>query len=156
MKNLILVFAIILSSTQAIAAGGTYCVAETDDVKLEVGLVNSRQFGSPLVPNSAIVITIKNEDAKQLTGLEQVRYDHTYEKKEIYSWYNIGNELRIASSKEMDISNDGWGIASFNIAGELNEDEYKYFGEFQVSLDFQSDGKWLNQKYSGKIECEFE
>lgn len=150
MKKLIALIAL-TTSLQAAATGGTYCTASTPDVDVEIGLVNGRYYGSPIVPNSSLSVTFKGDNADVLKN-KSVTYEKNYEKNEIHSWYHHGNEMRLLTVKEVDAIGQS---AEVLIAVELdtNWDKDVQTGTFTVELMHRDANQ---RKWTGSITCEFE
>lgn len=148
MKTLLLIITMLMP-TIAIATGGTSCRVETEDILLEVGLVNGRYYGSPIVANSIISIKLKDTDLGFLNSTI-VTFKKTYEKNEIYSWFNYDGEMRLASHKEVKTTH---GTAEIVFVVKTDRtDDWEYKGSFSVEL-FHGSGP---RKWTGDITCDYE
>lgn len=141
----------LMTSFQAAATGGTYCTADTADVNVQLNLVNGRYYGSPIVPNSSVVVTFKGNNAEVLKT-KTVTYKKTYEKNELYSWFHHENEMRLLTVKDVDAKDE---TAEVLLVVKLNTDWEKevQIGTFTLELMHRSAQKRM---WTGEIACDFE
>jgi len=156
MKNLLALALILAATNTAFATGGTHCEVDNKDVKISVNLVNGHGFGSPIVSNSSVDVTVKNG---LVVGLAAHNFVKTHTTNEIPYWFNIGNELKLGAYAEPDTSDEGPIDAFVSLAVVIEakrslKSEETFVGKYTVIQNSNSPSAGeMEKKLSGKITC---
>lgn len=84
MKNLILILVMLGFGSQSLATGGTYCQLETDEILVDISLVNSRMMGAPVYQGQADVLLKETN--------ESLRYNVD---DELVGWWSMGDDTKM-------------------------------------------------------------
>lgn len=95
MKKIILLVAAVLGfGVSASATGGTHCVADYKDLKIEIGLTNGRVPGAPVVSGWSLA-------SVEEKGQEDVLFDV---KTDLTSWWSADGEIKMIFWKQTEKS----------------------------------------------------